>query len=863
MTEPTPLSRVGLMLAGVLQEGLKRVIEGVLKGAGALVVFLARSIMKGEDAADPVFRDLTNAAVKDLTGADVSAGHGAVGQAVLHSITGGAGAPADGQIQPSTSGAEAYLEAVMKLALEGYLEGSIVSALSLNYLEKFGELDDILAQVLGLGRMSRRVIGPLLNARVITPFQWHVDKTYRPTLLGAGEVSRQVARGRMSREQATEELARQGYSDGRIEALLNAAAKFHSIADLDLLVRADEYTRGQAVQHLRDAGYDEPIADTELKLEQLKRIASFERTMAGGAIDAFARGSLDRATLDEFTQGVTIDDQERAQLRELADARRIFRRHPLSPAEAKACVRAGILAVIDYREALRNDGYDEESVLALELLLRHELDEQKSIAQHRAELETQRAIDQAAKDAAAAARKAQIEADRALARRGDESDLERAAIRGLVSFARVEELYRARYDADTVDVLVDLLEQARADYLDQVQAAADAKLRAGRRNLDVGTLERAYLDGVLTVDRLQSHPTFQQFSASDQAILLADFARRKAEQDAAAKTKADAKAAAERKGIDLGRFERLVRLGARTLAQYETTLAGLGFTAGAITDMRELLGREIQADEQARSIRADREAALRVKGLSLEQFRRAVVLGTKTDQEFHAFLEAQGFTEDARAVLLADVRATVADAESARQRRDQPSSGSAGPRLSLDRGRQAARLGLITPATYADRLRRDGFSDDDIAIEMELFLLEVGAVQTDRARRDVIERELVAKGLSLEQLARAVRVGLQPLEAYQASAIELGYEQADVAILVRVLGDELRATQAAKARRDELAGELTARSFSLAELEAGALAGTLTVAQFIAELTTAGLAPDDAELLGALLVTQLEAAGER
>jgi len=846
----------------------------VLEGAAKIAGIVALVLVRGEDKAQPAFGQLAAIAVEDVFGVKVdaaamndrgnrgkrTAAANAIGRAVLESLTDGGGGASGAALAPSAAGAEKYISTVTQMALEGWLEGWIVEAVSLGQLETFGELDDIMAQVLGLGRMSRRVVGPLLTARVITPFQWQVNKTYRPELLSAGEVARQLFRGRMTKVQAVEELARQGFSDERIDALLNGQQKFFSAGDVRMFVDRAHWNFDRGLQHLRDQGFSEGAAADTLRLEGLRRVEQLESAQATAIITAYVDRRLTKTEFLGLLHDAIESPTERALLELLADTRLAVNYKPLSPSEARACVKAGILAVVDYREALRSDGYNEEAVLALELLLRQELDEQRSIDQHRAEMEAQRAAEQAAKDAAAVARKAAIEADRALARRGDESDLERAAVRGLVPFARVEALYRARYDGDTVAILVDLLEDARADYVAQQQAAADAKLRAGRRALDVGTLEAAYLAGVLTKDRLESHPTFQSFSASDRAILFADFERRKREQDAAARIKADATAAASRKGIDLGRFERLVRLGARTFAQYDQQLAALGFTEGARADMRELLDREIAADAAARELRGANEPALRAKGLSLEQFRRAVVLGTKTDVQFNAFLAQQGFTDDARAVLLADVRATVADADAARLRRDQPIPDRAAPALSLARVAEAARLGLLTPATYAARLRRDGYSEEDLAIEMELLLLEIGDVQAARAKRDALEAVTATPTLSLAQVERAVKARTATIADYRGAAAQLGYSVDDTALLVTTLEAELGTRDEARRRRDEIDAELKPRNLSIAQLEATVKGGLKSVADFLADVQALGYSPEDAELLAVLLVDELEAA---
>jgi hypothetical protein len=159
--------------------------------------------------------------------------------------------------------------------------------------------------------------------------------------------------------------------------VLNEAARFHSVSDVALLMRARQWSKGDAIQHLRDQGYDQDVAETELAIEDIKLIAAFERELANVAVDAFAAGRIDESTLGEYTDAAMLSTQQNAQLRELAHARRALRATPLSPAEAEACVKAGILSVVDYRDALRQAGRSPDAIDALELLLRYELDKGK------------------------------------------------------------------------------------------------------------------------------------------------------------------------------------------------------------------------------------------------------------------------------------------------------------------------------------------------------------------------------------------------------------------------------------------------------------------------------------------------------
>jgi len=416
------------------------------------------------------------------------------------------------------------------------------------------------------------------------------------------------------------------------------------------------------------------------------------------------------------------------------------------------------------------------------------------------------------------------------------------------------------YDADTVAIMLALVEDDRQRYLAQQAEAVAARQRAGRRDLDVGSLERAVMAGLLTPEEFGARLAFMKFTAADATLLTSVVRAKKADQDAAIASRSEADERARRRQIDLGRFERLVRRGVRSMGEYDALLQSLGFEDADRAAMRELLDLQI-ADDRAAD--AERDAARNrvvVRGLSLDQFRRAVVLGTRTDDEYQRFLVEENFTTDAQAVLLADLRFAVADAEDARRRREQTAPATVSRGLALSTLQRAARLGVITPDTYSDRLRVLGYSADDRAIELELLLLEIADVHDARAQSEAAEPAALARGLSLEQTARAVRAGALTLEDYRAAATEAGLDTDAVNVVVAVLAQDVGTLTDARAVRADVLRWLADQNVSLEELEKAVTKGGQPFDVFIGELEQRGVGADEAELVASLLLDQMAGA---
>lgn len=853
-------------------EALSFVVDKVLWLGAKIGGTLALAIANGEDRNQEAFGELAAVALNDMfgvsvnpasmnnrgnRGARVDASH-QIGDMMLRAFSGQADSGGGAALEPSDAPAKAFLSTMAQMALEGWLEGWIVEACTLGQLETFGDLDDTISHVLGLGRASAAVHGPLVKNLIVTPLEWKIHKTYRPNLLSPSQVAAEFAAGRWTEEVCREELARQGWHHDRQSTFLNAARKTPSLDQMVQLRRFGAMSDDDIMRALRNDGYDELAAAQVLAAKTDAALETIERSSIGAIQRAYVNRNISLSTMASMIGAIVSDRSEAAYYVTAASAEHDVNIKSLSPAEAKACVKQGVLAVSDYRAALRNDGYTEDAVLSLELLLRAELDEAADREADRIAAEAERAAEKAARLAAQEARRAEVEAQRALHRRGSLSDLERAVVRGLIPIRRYIDVLAPQYDGDTVSILVGLVEAERVAYLEQQKRADDARKRALIRNIDVGALEQAVMQHVITVNDFRSRLDGMGFPAADANVLTATLAARLADATAAAAKRAEAEAAAKVKSIDLGRYERLVTRGARSLVQYRTLLASLGFDDASQAAMVELLAGEIADAAAARQARLVAAALADVKGVTLEQMRRAVILTAKTEADYQQYLVVNKYTADAQVVLMAELRADVADAEDARRRRQEADQARDRRLIPLGTVARAARLGLILPGVYQRRLVTDGYSPEDVEIDMTLLTFEIAETAAARLKRDQPPPTPDPKGLTLEQLSRAVKAGLSTLDDYQARAFALGYSPEAVSTIVQMLQLELEALADAQRRRDELVGDPT-REVSVSQLEQAVKAGLITVDSYVAQLRTLGYGEDVAALLAALLETKLAA----
>lgn len=872
-------SKAAESIPGTVAEGALAARHAAFKTLIASATLLGEGLVAIEEPCQPIVAGMVIPVVAGLFGADVSTGAitktlsgdeaQAAGKAIVSAFLGAVTGDAGGEVEPSTEGSTRMAAAAVGASLHSVINAILPELISdclpfeLGHFDALTEIPEQVLRTLGVSRLVRRALGPIVNATCVTPATWAMNKKYRPTLLGASTLAKLIARNPDQAERWTEDLRRAGYSEERITALLAEQRRYFSASDVRTFTYRNYWTQDRGLQHLRDQGYDEQGATDALRLEGLRRIDALESSEASAIIAAFVRGDIDAATMGAMMGAAVSVETERTLLLEEATTRRNANPSRLTLSQIETMVKSKILAVIDYRRRAEELNYPEEEIAALELQLRWELDKETSLDELRAQQAADRAAAKAAADKAKAAKLAQVEAARALDRRGSEASLEAAAIRGLIPLTRVQEVYAAKYDADTVDILMGDLAAKRQDYLDRQQAADDAKKRAAVKGLNVGSVETAVMNGVLTIDQYAKWLAGAGFPPDDAAILVATAtAKLQALHDAQTK-RDEAAAAAKIKHVDLTTIETLVRRGHRTIHEYDALLASLGYDDGARAAMDELLQLKIDDDAAAAKLRADKAAAAAAKGLSIDQVRRGIILGLRDISTYTPFLLQLGYSSDDAALLLGELQTDVNEAAAAKARRDAADRRSQAPRAPLADVRRATRLGLIPIPVYVDRMKADGYTDDDVSIELDLLTTEIAharALADAAAAKDTASGQ---KGLTLPQLAAAVLAGVQPIGAYTARAVAIGLSADDANTLTATLQETIDTTAVARARKDALAADNADRELKRADVEKAVKQGLKTTDDYFAWLQANGYADDDAALLVAELQNALDAAAAK
>lgn len=881
--------KIGVLLADILGPVL-----GALAAAAAPIgVGLAKGIANAEDIVAPELADVAATAVGDMFGTDVPAAAftsrsdragrskaaTALGAGFLKAIEG-----QGGPIEPSDEAAKRYLGTVLNMALEGWWQGwffefmsSLIPYFDIGKIESFAELDDTVAQALGLGRLSRRVLGPMIDATVVTPLRWKVNKQYRPELLSPAAAIESYLRGEWDFDALNEELSRQGFDPKRILALIGNAAKRLSVEQLLFLNYRGALSEADVLTRVRALGYDERTAAELIQIERTKLRDKWLDPIVDAAVAAFVAGDIGEGELARLVEGAAPTHAETQFIITAARAKRALRVRTLSPADERRLALKGIRSVVDFRRALEREGFVPDAVTALELELRAELADRKADEQLRADQAAERDAEKAAAAAAKLAREAELAARAALPTL---QEYRRAYVRGHIeraTFAGAIVRERIAIAPGDLELLMAEADEARADFLESQQRATTATAKRVDPALSVGTLEGAVLAGVLTLSEFDARVHELGYDDDERRVIVSVLAAKLEDREEARTRRDGAAETATGRGISLTDFERAVRLGLRSRADYVALLAELEPNEAARALTLDLLDDAMSKDAAARAAREARDPAAAAAGLSLTQRRRAVVAGVLPRAAYEAALITARWPADDMLVELALLDLELEEAAAARAKRDAiaaelaakqaqeaaaagaitPSdvTALAAPALTLNQVERAVRLGVLPPDALRAWLRERAYSEADIGTIVQLAVDAIPDVRAGQQLERQVAGELAARRISLHDLKRAVARGIRTLEDYAGDLRANGYGEDAIALLVQLLAEEIAIDLDGLRAKVRKVLEAAEGAPALEEIAAAAAAGELDAATLRDLLAMFGVPRDTALVFSRLLLS--------
>lgn len=839
-----------------------------------IVAFLMRVITAVDDGAAPgmsavirnslahVFNLPSGGTAKRKIAADLQSEQTAaqLGQIIIGALKSGVAGSAGTTLQPSDTAATTFLGLMARMGVEGWIDGFVAEAIGGEHLASVLELVPMMNQVLGLGRVSRRALQPLVKILVADPFTAKLHLEYRPAHLSEGAIIREYLRGKMTDTELDTALGKQGYSPAAITALINLNQKDLTLADVDYLVARNHWSMAQGVTALRDQGYSETTARILLNLAEQKRLDDLDAKHLELYLAAYERGEIDEGAMQSAVQSSSLPDAEKAILAPLAIARRQLNVKHLTLGQVETMIKAHIMNLDDLRMWMTRENYPEDEQTLLEIYLLGEITNADQAHAAKA------AKAKAAADAAAAkAAKAQAAADAAAAKLATKG-VSTATFEALVENGqRTFDEFTAFLQAQglppaSITDLEDLLHQKIA----AKQAAAEAHQAllagAGDKHLPLSQVESAVIAGILPMSDLQTFMTQQKFAADDIATAVKYVQSKLDAANAKTQSAAASAAAASAKGVSLPNLERAARLGLTTPADYAAALTAAGFDAHAVDLMTGILKAQIAADQETLAQRTAAAAKAATRAISLPELERAVIAGVQPMSAYQAQLVSLGYQAADVATLVALLQLQLDHAQDVAAKRAAAAAKLAAKHLSLSEIERAVKLHVMTLDQYRAQLADLGFTVEDIGVLAASLLADIAATAAAAAKQSSVDSTLAGRGVSLAQEQALVKDGLSSLESYNAFLRNQGYSADVAAQLTQLLSDQLDQAATAAAQHEIAAARAAQRSISLADEEKAVINGIRSLDDYQALLVDLGFSAFDQDTLIALLELRLQPA---
>jgi len=372
------------------------------------------------------------------------------------------------------------------------------------------------------------------------------------------------------------------------------------------------------------------------------------------------------------------------------------------------------------------------------------------------------------------------------------SQLAAAAKQGFVSIDQyVADLEALGYSASDAQLLGEVLKNEISAAAVKAQTSAAAAAALGDRHVSLAQEENAVLLGIQTPEQYEAMLQAAGFAPEDQAILVGALKARLATTQAAAAKKAAAAGVPGTKPLNLAELERAVRAGIKTPADYQTALVDAGYTPDAVQSLMSLLQLVINNDAHVAAATGKSSGLLTSGGLSLADIRTAVKLGVVPIATYDSALQAAGLGNADAAVLHASLAAQLSAAASTTAAVKRVNGLLAGHGETLGDLENQVLSGSMSIPSFQASLAGAGVTASDVA--------GLTALVQDKLANQVATTNLVAgvtqaaaaKSLNLAQETAAVKAGVLTIDDYKAFVQGLGYDAADVDVLVATEASKL------------------------------------------------------------------------
>jgi hypothetical protein len=284
-------------------------------------------------------------------------------------------APANGVLVPTSAPAETFSGLAVNFGLAsgifGLIGGCIPGGFHVNELRELGEE---VATNIGLGRLVRRALTPLVQILVAQPATWAINTKYLPTQFKEADLVNPYAAAVMPHDQIFKAMNLLGYSNDKIQAFIQLHQKKLTPHDVKILMDNGFWDATTGQDYISKLGWPTELVPTVMLLEELREDKAWYNKLIDEMETEVKNG---RVTIDEFTQVLNglpysqvVKDTIVATVNYKVKAHVAHAPHALSEGELVQGFEAGLLTATDLTDRWTKLGLsDQDQTVRMSLLL--------------------------------------------------------------------------------------------------------------------------------------------------------------------------------------------------------------------------------------------------------------------------------------------------------------------------------------------------------------------------------------------------------------------------------------------------------------------------------------------------------------
>jgi len=367
-----------------LLPGLTVVIKSVVSVMDDLAALITELFTAAQATNTQGFFTLMAAVVEDLLGVPVSAdafqsafrrggdvaGVRSIGGTLFDQLTKEFGGPGEVTPERGILAGKAFLGFLMAFAIRQgnveFITELLPESISpLGGVRSYGEL---MAKNLGLGRLARRALQPLLQIMIADPMTQYLNREHRPKMLGASQAIKAFNRNLIDEDTFNKEIAYDGYTEKRAAALTEETLEQLGSSELYTMLRFGAIDESQFRILMRRRGMHPVDADRYLQAAQFSEASTAVSEYFAVLRTQRLAGNIDAGTFADQVDRLPVSEELKRRWKDLLGQELEFPRKTLTLAELQSAYVEGLLDLEDVGTFLKREGYSDDDSTTLQYM---------------------------------------------------------------------------------------------------------------------------------------------------------------------------------------------------------------------------------------------------------------------------------------------------------------------------------------------------------------------------------------------------------------------------------------------------------------------------------------------------------------